>query len=526
MKVLRRGGLAVLLALAGSVVAQEVAEVAVSNTTNVVNGDVSNIAALNANPGPDGISFREAILASQTTSMPKLIVFERGMERSVINVGSNIEETQLFILTDQLTIDGDIDNDGRPDITLDASGAKGETSFAIRGSRIVVSGLTLAGFPERAISISCIERDCSPKEVGSIRIENNVIDVPRGSGIEVSFVTHLREAERPFQHEFLLQGLSIIGNTISARDAAIMVRAGTWGSSRNRVNDLFIADNQLTAGRTCVDVGVADQALPPFYSEGNVIAPVTITGNTFRECATGIEFFVASAGGADNRASNVTISRNRFISSATRSISIAVARRGHPARSTSNNRLEDLIIEANDFTGGQDAIVVNGAESRATDNNATLSDNTLSRVTIRDNTMRDFLRTAIQVRAGAADTVGTVLRNHITGLVVESNRIENSLSAFQTRGIDIVAGESRNGATVRENTIRRVAVSGNTIGATATAVRLGAGMGGGARSNQLQIDAYRRGTGNNVQELVLESNLEGASENAVLYGRRRSAGKG
>src|ERR1700690_3938976 len=41
--------------------------VVVTTTTDVVNGAVSSVAALNANPGADGISLREALMAADAT---------------------------------------------------------------------------------------------------------------------------------------------------------------------------------------------------------------------------------------------------------------------------------------------------------------------------------------------------------------------------------------------------------------------------------------------------------------------------
>ena len=64
------------LALAGPLVAavgivcfvatgSTAATLVVTNTSDVVNGDTSSPAALIANPGPDGISLREAIEATE-----------------------------------------------------------------------------------------------------------------------------------------------------------------------------------------------------------------------------------------------------------------------------------------------------------------------------------------------------------------------------------------------------------------------------------------------------------------------------
>jgi hypothetical protein len=45
--------------------------VKVTNVSDVINGDITNISALNSNPGPDGVSFREALYAANGTMVEK-----------------------------------------------------------------------------------------------------------------------------------------------------------------------------------------------------------------------------------------------------------------------------------------------------------------------------------------------------------------------------------------------------------------------------------------------------------------------
>ena len=60
------------------------ATIIVTNATDIVNGDTSSIDALNANPGPDGISFREAINASNNTVGLKAIEFASDLKGATI----------------------------------------------------------------------------------------------------------------------------------------------------------------------------------------------------------------------------------------------------------------------------------------------------------------------------------------------------------------------------------------------------------------------------------------------------------
>lgn len=91
--------------------------ITVTNTSDIVNGNTLNIDTLFSNPGPDGISFREAINASNGTSGLKTIGFHPSLTGDSITI---IPVGELFLMSSgELTINGDITGDGNPDITLD-----------------------------------------------------------------------------------------------------------------------------------------------------------------------------------------------------------------------------------------------------------------------------------------------------------------------------------------------------------------------------------------------------------------------
>ena len=89
------------------------AGVTVGNALDVVDGDTTSIASLIATPGADGVSLREAVVASNNTPGLDRISFDpavfTGGAASVIRLGG----TELTI-TDSLTIDGDPSNGSTP----------------------------------------------------------------------------------------------------------------------------------------------------------------------------------------------------------------------------------------------------------------------------------------------------------------------------------------------------------------------------------------------------------------------------
>ena len=93
--------------------------VTVTTDSDAVNGDTSSVRALLANPGPDGVSLREAITAINHDSGKYTIRFAPSLKGAVIKIGPR----NLPRLTAAFTIiNGDINGDGQPDVTLENNG--------------------------------------------------------------------------------------------------------------------------------------------------------------------------------------------------------------------------------------------------------------------------------------------------------------------------------------------------------------------------------------------------------------------
>jgi hypothetical protein len=92
--------------------------ITVSNATVAINGDTSSVAALVANPGPDGISIQEAIMATNNDPGAWNIQFAPALKGSTIVADSGPLGGLAFLAGGNVTINGDIDGDGQPDITL------------------------------------------------------------------------------------------------------------------------------------------------------------------------------------------------------------------------------------------------------------------------------------------------------------------------------------------------------------------------------------------------------------------------
>lgn len=127
--------------------------ITVTNATVVVNGDTSSVKALVANPGPDGISIQEAIIATNNDPGTWVIQFAPALKGSTIDTGNS----GLTGLTGgNVTINGDVDGDGQPDITLTSlagMNAAFNPAFTVQSGGITLYGLALQNFTHGVVII-------------------------------------------------------------------------------------------------------------------------------------------------------------------------------------------------------------------------------------------------------------------------------------------------------------------------------------------------------------------------------------
>src|SRR6266849_1187650 len=119
--------------------------ITVTNATVAINGDTSSVKALVANPGPDGISLQEAIMATNSDPGTWVIQFAPALKGSTIVVDSGFAGGLAFLTGGNVTINGDIDGDGKPDITLTSLSGTATGFFVISGGNTLY-GLALRNF--------------------------------------------------------------------------------------------------------------------------------------------------------------------------------------------------------------------------------------------------------------------------------------------------------------------------------------------------------------------------------------------
>jgi hypothetical protein len=476
--------------------------VTVTNSSDVVNGDTSNITALTSNPGPDGISFREALNASNGTSGEKSIVFHPSLSGTTITF---VPYGLLLLASGVLTINGDINQDGQPDITLD--GHLGQPALGIVSSDNIIEGLKFVDFFV-AVAIPCPDAGCGSRLFSNNRIINNIILSQGGAGIQITTLGLLPVEEAPLLSDITWQNTIIGGNTIVTQQCAICIASAVGGGKRNQIINLTISGNHLSSGEAAaLSIMVADVNSawfgipgPIIYSDDNLIDNLTITDNVIESSYRGIDISGANDGNSANQMQNVTIKNNTITNIVSAGFSLTVGDGRSEERGSDNNLIDNLTITDNMIETSFIGIHIIGAID---DNN----DNLLRNTRIISNTITNIAWAGISLSAGSgkSDERGTD-NNGLEGVEIRDNTIAQVWS-----GITITGGH---GIGSRNNWMRNVLIADNAISDyTGVGIFL---MGGDTGSNEVSDNLLDQViiSGNNLQQTV----NQGSGAGVVVIG--------
>ena len=373
--------------------------IVVNNTNCDVNGDTSGPDALRRDPGPDGISLVEAILAANAVPGPHTIQFDPTLRGARI-----VLTTQLPpLMQSDVLIRGHIDGAGIPDITVDGSGGPLDICFVITASRVTITGIAIQNFKSAGISVVSGTPDGAPMTIQGTRLIHNKISGCRS-------------------------GISVVnsGNNCS-------------------IHDTEIAENNLSVNTfTGVDIHAASGAVP---ISGSSISNTWIVGNSIINIGGNLGMFITatvSPASSGNAVTGLLISNNTLQGHINSSLLVGAGNQS----GSQDNRFEDVTITGNSIEGSPVTVEVVGATSGSLRN-------TVSGMRITQNNLRGG---GIQVVAAYGETEpGTepTYENQIQDLRIESNIISNA----QDHGIFLNAGSS--GAF--GNSLQRIFVENNLI---------------------------------------------------------------
>ena len=363
----------------------------VSNTSEAINGDISSPAALIADPGPDGISLVEAMTAAEATIEYDTIEFDPSLSGAVIAITGGLP----VISQGNLSINGDIDDDTNPDITIDGASAASDTGLFLYGaSHVIVKGLVVRNFSKHGVSIS-------PDTVGGAATAEDIV---------------------------------LYHNTISSSWNAVQLII--WSQDHGAIRNVEIVSNTLqnSGGGVGIQAGIGDSATD------NEISGVSITSNTIINPGYNTAVFVSassSAGLSRNTVTDIEIRGNQISGHTNTSILIDVANQA----GCNDNTVDGVVIADNKIDGTPVTIEIVSVGQSGT--NAT--GNVLSDVTIRDNVL-----TGGGIQFGGATGNGAN-DNTISGVLIDRNHI----SSCAANGVFLIAGSGGAHDNLFENVVLR-----------------------------------------------------------------------
>ena len=478
--------------------------ITVTNATVVVNGDTSSVAALMANPGPDGISIQEAILATNNDPGTWNIQFAPALKGSIIDVGGGLQ----FLTGGNVTVNGDIDGDGQPDITL-TSASGNQTIYIISGGNTLnglalqncgnggcvslrnpsaggglgqgpqvtgktfanttLSNLVLTNLSTQGAAINVCP-NCAPNVTSPTgntwdhvlitgnTITGNAAGPQNGISVQLAFgdtLQHITIAN----NNIVLPAVGTIG---IPGDIGALTGAGT-NQGTDTVLDLRVINNTITAGTGMIfrGGGLGLQGVGSLYDGAQVIGnQITLTGLGEGGGDEGITFFAAdeeTGVGSD------------------------VAEPGY------NNFMKNIAILGNAVQAYGNGIRIQAGMNAA-------SNNAISNVSILGNTLLNPRTAPTSPTTGisliAVDSYGSAVvgtGNSLNNILIQTNTIQSSVPpgninfgggnpiyAIQSAGISVYAG-----STAQDNSINGLAIANNDVNTPQIGIAITGGYGSG-----------------------------------------------
>jgi hypothetical protein len=508
--------------------------VIVTNTSDEVDGVTSSIADLIETPGEDGISFREALEASNNTTGEKSIEFDPDLAGESIFIDP-INNNWPVLTSGELTIQGDIDQDGDPDITLDGSDGIPDTptanALSIWSDNNTISGLVFKGFSGSAVQFGVPNfytgdaMTISGNRIIGNMIENSVIAVSPFGWVDFNdstLVSNLTWQDTVISGNHLTSTKNVVGgiNLIAAGSTAC----------NNRILNATITDNTVVGYDVGIMVIAADSnslwgglPYPIRYADDNLIQGVMISNNiveSFRY--KGIEIGAGNMGNSNNQVLDVTVNNNQIrgsgVSNYASGITIFTASDGNIAdRMTANNLVAEVEVFGNTIEDTSCGIFARASDTNFTEQSPGYTGNRLEDLTITDNVLLRSGGSGIRLWGGRSYISILNYDNVVSNVTIQGNEIRETIEPWYASGIHIVGGLSQAScpACVRGNMVQGISVSDNEVDGFKFGVHLVGGEGQGAVNNQ--VSGVIRGNlcEENTIPIEVAANEEGAMDNQI-----------
>jgi hypothetical protein len=343
---------AIICVLAAMLAQQALAQqacpaLAVSTNDDEVNGDTSSPCALIANPGPDGISLREALLAANnaTGSGTITITFAPSL------AGTTIALTERFapITRSQITLAG-LTSNGRPNITIDATNVDNSavwSIFFVATSNFTMTGINVKNLPSNinGMQIGGFSYNftgqmvSSPAQTCCFQISGNAFSNGTGQ-FAIVFPTN-------FSNE-TISDIVISNNAFNLPFEAVNLQGGGGSANGSVIQDVIISDNHFSQNTS---VGTSAVELGNTSGANNTIQRVQIIQNTFTGNFQGVALDNNSTS-TGSVTQNVVIARNVFAGNLA-ALDVAAGVDPTSANNTiANIQIVDNLVDLTGYQGG------------------------------------------------------------------------------------------------------------------------------------------------------------------------------
>jgi len=398
----------------------------VTNLSEDINGDVSNPAALIANPGADGISLLEALTAVEADTLAhETIIFDPSLDGMIFHLTQYLPS----IDRDGLTLDGDSNDDSLPDITLSGDGII-PNALQVHASDVVIEGLHLDNFSANAIEIR------TTPERGIHLVENLILRHNLLTNMNSSAIIIRNDLEHA-----VIRNIEISNNTLQNYPVGITLHAGAApGASDSEISNVSILSNTFTTLRYAVGIFISPAGIENVSR--NTIMDLQIMGNHMSNHATSSILVDAAnqENNNDNLTTNISISGNHIDGT---SVTIELVSVGGSGTNAAGNVMSDVTITDNILTGG--GIQFGGANG---DNS---HDNSISGVLIDRNHISACAANGISFYAGSGGAHDNLLEN----VILRNTLVESCKGA----GV-LLHGDDGNS---QRNTIKNVTLTNLTL---------------------------------------------------------------
>jgi hypothetical protein len=390
-------------------------------------------------PGTDGfISLREAIIAANNTPGPQTITFASG---GTINItfddvdGDTDPDLLPWLCGGATTINGDLDGDNVPDITLDGTGLPaGFDGLTIYSSKNTVNGLKLQNVPDTGISVYYFLPGTT---ITSNTISNNVLT---SIGLPVVVQNDGATIKKTMIRGNTISGAGFYGVWVFTGDAPGAFTTGT-----------MIRDNRV---QTSGSVGVYLLTNFSLAGVGSKITATTIVNNEITDNVS--HGILLNAVGTKSKLTGVTISGNTIARN-----DIGILINGGFSGATGNtvqatiNKMNMITGNLNPTTGG---ILARGGVTSA-------SGNTL-KVVVDKNMITDHVGRGVRVTGGQNNSSNNKVTAKISNNTLERNGDVgiSALGGFGSNSVDpgVSAGNTLN-VTISKNTVSDQPTSGIVV---------------------------------------------------------------